>query len=85
MRARDTVVAGADRVRQVVLDVGCELVFTGSEQRVRIACRQFGEKPPAAVAHAFGLHQEDELVRVESHRDLGGDLLQREVEDFAGG
>src|SRR4029434_7787476 len=85
VRARYTVVAGADRMRQIMLDIGGKLAFAGGEQRVGIARRELGEEPSAAVAHTFGLHQENELVRFEAHGDLGGDLFEREVEDLAGG
>jgi hypothetical protein len=36
-----------------------------------------------AAAHAFGLHQENELVGGQPHGDLRGDFFQREVEDLA--
>ena len=84
VRALDAVVAGADRARQVVLDVGGQLAAPAREQRLGVLGRQLGQQLPAAVAHALGLHQEHELVRVEAHGDLRRDFLQREVEDLAG-
>ena len=71
--------------RQVVLHVRGELAATRGEQRLGVARGQVGEQLPPPVAHAVGLHQEDELVRVQAHRDLRCDLLEREVEDLAGG
>ena len=62
MRAHDAVVAGPDRVRQVVQDIRRLLAAASREQRLGILGRQLGQQLPAA-AHPFGLHQENELVR----------------------
>ena len=83
VRPLDTVVAGAERARQVDQHVRRKLGVAG-EQRLGLACRQLRQKLPAAVAHAFGLHQKNELVRRKPHRDLRGHLFERQIEDFAG-
>ena len=71
-------------MRQVVQDIGGLLAAASRQQRLGILGRQLGQELPAA-AHAFGLHQEDELVRGHADGDLGRDLFQRQVEDLAGG
>ena len=63
---------------------GVELVALG-EQRLGVGRRQVGHELPPAVAHAVRVHQEDELRRLQPHRDLRGDFLDGEVEDLAGG
>ena len=69
---------------KIVQDVRRLLAAAFREQRLGVLGRQLGQELPAA-AHAFGLHQEDELVRGHPDRDLGRDLFQRQVEDLAGG
>jgi hypothetical protein len=65
-----------------VQHVGRKLAVSG-EQPLGIARRKLGQEP-AAVADPVGFHQEDELVCGETHRDLRGDLLDRQVEYLPG-
>ena len=46
------------------------------EQGFGLARREFGQELSTAVPNTVGLHQEDELVGGEPHRDLGGDFLE---------
>ena len=84
MRALHAVVARPDRRRQVDPHIGREL-RRSREQRLRLACRQVRQQLPTAVPYAVGIHEEDELDGVHPDRNLRGDFLDGEVEDFAGG
>jgi hypothetical protein len=50
-------------MRKIMLDIGCELPFPRGEQRVGIASSSV--RAGGGRCAAFGLHQENELVRFE--------------------
>jgi hypothetical protein len=82
VRALHPVVARANGRRQIVEHVGGELVAV-REKCGSVGRRKIGEQLPAAVAHAVGVHEEDELGRFQAHGNLRRNLFDRQVEDLA--
>src|SRR5438477_10118995 len=83
VRALDAVVAGTDGARQVMLHIRGQLGALGSK-RLGIVRGKLCQQLASTVADAVVVHEKNKLVGSELHGNLGGDLLDREVENLSG-
>ena len=85
VRALNPLLAGAHGARQIKFRVAIEGGIFSRQQLARLQRRQFAQQPAARIGRARTIHHEDQFFGTQRHRRRFRDVLQRHIENFAGG